>query len=86
MSSYTKYISTVGLNVVINERRVLAKVFFGKKKEGWEAWLESARNCAKIPGTKKISLTDEEVRELPENSFNEITFARAAFGLFGVTI
>ena len=81
-----KYLSTIGLNVAINNRLKLARVAFTINDDSVTAQVISGDTLAPFKKIGKITLTREEFRELPEDLYDELVFARAAFGLFGLII
>jgi hypothetical protein len=89
MTTYTKYVTTIGLFVKLEqyEKRVHCKVWFGKKESGnWDAWIESDKTGGIVKKCGKLELTQEQMSELPEHPYDDCVFARAAFGLFNAEI
>jgi hypothetical protein len=81
------YLYSVGLSVIVNERLVLAQVCFAIKDDDTVAvHIENARNCAQIKRAGSKVITREQLREAPEDAYDNIVFARWAFGLFGVSV
>ena len=81
-----KYLSTIGLNVVINNRVKLARVSFTINEDSITAKVVNGHTLLQIRGLRSIKLTRDEFRELPEDPYDDVVFARAAFGLFGLII
>ena len=81
-----KYLSTIGLNVAINNRVKLARVSFTIKDEGVTAQVISGHTLLPIRGLRSIKLTRDEFRALSDDPYDDVVFARAAFGLFGLII
>ena len=82
-----KYLSTVGLNVAINNRVKLARVLFKINDDGVvTAKVASGHTLAPFKRLGSITMTREELNELPDDPYDELVFARAAFGLFGLSV
>ena len=82
-----KYISTIGLNVAIGNRVKLARVSFTIKDDNSvTAQVISGHTLAPIKRLSRITMTREEFNALPDDPYNDVVFARAAFGLFGLII
>ena len=82
-----KHYSTIGLNVTINGLPKMARVFFDVKEDSSvKVYVVSANSLNQIKslGTKKI--TREQLANLPDDPMNDVVFAEAAFGLFGLDI
>ena len=82
-----KYLSTVGLNVGIDNRVKLARVLFKIHDDGVViATVVSGHTLGQFKRLGSITMTREELNELPDDPYNDIVFAEAAFGLFGLSI
>ena len=81
-----KYLSTVGLQVVINNRVKLARVSFTIKDDSVIAKVVNGHTLSTFKRLGCITLTRDEFRALPEDPYNDLVFARAAFGLFGLSV
>ena len=81
-----KYISTIGLNVAINNRVKLARVSFTIKNDTVTAQVVNGHTLAKIKSLGSITMTRDEFNALPDDPYNDLVFARAAFGLFGLSV
>ena len=82
-----KYISTIGLNVAINNRVKLVRVSFTIKDDNTiTAQVVNGHTLAKIKSVGSITMTREEFNALPDDPYNDLVFARAAFGLFGLSV
>ena len=81
-----KYLSTIGLNVAINNRVKLARVSFTINDDRVTAQVVSGHTLSKMKRLSSITLTRDEFRALPEDPYNDVVFARAAFALFGLSI
>ena len=81
-----KYISTVGLQVAINNRVKLARVSFTIKDDTVTAQVVSGHTLTPIKRVGIITLTREAFNALPDDAYNNLVFARAAFGLFGLSV
>ena len=81
-----KYISTIGLNVAIGNRVKLARVSFTIKDDSVTAQVISGHTLAPIKRLSRITMTREEFNALPDDPYNDVVFARAAFGLFGLSV
>ena len=81
-----KYLSTVGLNVAINNRVKLARVSFTIDANSVTAQVISGHTLAPMKRLGSITLTRDEFSALPDDAYDELVFARAAFGLFGLSV
>lgn len=81
-----KYLSTVGLPVGINNRVKLARVSFTIREDRVKAQVVSGHTLERIRGVGSITMTREEFNALPEDAYNDLVFARAAFALFGLSV
>ena len=82
-----KYLSTIGLNVAINNRVKLARVSFTIKDDNTiTAQVVNGHTLAKIKSLGSITMTREEFNALPDDPYNSLVFASSAFGLFGLSI
>ena len=81
-----KYLSTVGLNVVINNRVKLARVSFTIKNDTVTACVVNGNTLSQIRKIKKLTMTRDAFNELDYDYYNDLVFARAAFGLFGLSV
>ena len=82
-----KHYSTIGLNVTINGRPKMARVFFDVKEDNSvKVYVVSANNLNQIKTLGTKTITREELSNLPDDPANEVVFAEAAFGLFGLDI
>ena len=81
-----KYISTIGLNVAINNRVKLARVSFTINDDSVTAKVVSGYTLAPMKRVGSITLTREEYNALPDDPYDDVVFARAAFGLFGLSV
>ena len=81
-----KYISTVGLNTAVGNRLKLVRVAFTVTDANVTAHVESGNTLAPVKALGKIVLTHDEFKNLPEDPYNDLVFARAAFALFGLEV
>ena len=81
-----KYISTIGLNVAINNRVKLARVSFTINNDSVTAQVVSGHTLAQFKNLGSITLTREAYNALPDDPYDDLVFARAAFGLFGLSV
>ena len=81
-----KYLSTIGLNVVINNRVKLARVSFTIKDDCVTAHVVSGNTLSPIRKIKKLTMTRDAFNELDYDYYNEVVFAKSAFGLFGLSV
>ena len=81
-----KYISTIGLNVAICNRVKLARVSFTIKDDTVTAQVVSGHTLTRFKRLGTITMTREEFNALPDDPYNDVVFARAAFGLFGLSV
>ena len=81
-----KYLSTIGLNVVIGNRVKLARVSFTIKDDTVTAQVLSGHTLATFKRLGSITLTRDEFNALPDDPYDDLVFARAAFGLFGLSV
>ena len=81
-----KYLSTVGLQVAINNRVKLARVSFTINDDTVTAQVVSGHTLSPMKRLSSITLTRDEFRALPDDAYNDVVFARAAFALFGLSI
>ena len=81
-----KYLSTIGLNVAINNRVKLARVSFIIKNESVTAKVVSGHTLSTLKSVGSITMTRDEFNALPDDPYDDVVFARAAFGLFGLSV
>ena len=82
-----KHYSTIGLNVNINGKVKMARVFFDvKEDDSVKVYVVSANNLNQIKALGTQTITREELANLPDDPANEVVFAEAAFGLFGLDV
>ena len=81
-----KYISTIGLNVAINNRVKLARVSFTINDDTVTAKVVSGHTLATMKRVGSITLTRDEFNALPDDAYDDLVFARSAFGLFGLSV
>ena len=81
-----KYLSTIGLNVAINNSLKLARVSFTIKDDTVVAQVVSGHTLAPMKRLGSITLTREAFNDLPYDAYDDLVFARAAFGLFGLSV
>ena len=82
-----KHYSTIGLNVNINDRLVMARVFFDVKEDGSvKVYVVSANSLNPIKSLPTKTITREELANLDDDPANDIVFAESAFALFGIGI
>ena len=81
-----KYISTIGLNVAIGNRVKLARVSFTIKDDSVTAQVISGHTLAPMKRVGSITLTRAAFNALPDDAYDDVVFARAAFELFGLII
>ena len=82
-----KHYSTIGLNVNINDKVKMARVFFDVKEDNSvKVYVVSANNLNQIKSLGTKTITREELANLPDDPMNDVVFAEAAFGLFGLDI
>ena len=87
---YIKYISSIGLNVDLKEytARKLAKVSFSKRADNntWDVSIISGHTLNAMPKCGMLNITQESFSNLADDPYDDLVFARAAFGLFGATV
>ena len=81
-----KYLSTIGLNVAINNRVQLARVSFTINDDTVTAHVVNGNTLTPIRKIKKLTMTREQFNALPDDPYDDLGFAREAFGLFGLSI
>ena len=81
-----KYLSTIGLNVAIHNRIKLARVSFTINDDSVKAQVISGHTLAPMKGLGSIKLTREAFNALPDDPYDDLVFAKAAFGLFGLSV
>lgn len=83
-----KYVNTVGLNTSINGRPKLVRVSFALMNDDKTvvATVENGHNLQTIKSLGKRTITRDDLRNMPEDPYDDIVFARAAFALFGLEI
>lgn len=82
-----KHYSTIGLNVILDGRPKMARVFFDVKEDNSvKVYVVSANNLNQIKALGTKTITREQLANLPDDPMNEVVFAEAAFGLFGLDI
>ena len=81
-----KYLSTIGLNVAIGNRVKLARVSFTINDDTVTAQVVSGHTLAPMKRLGSITLTREAFNALPDDPYDDVVFARAAFGLFGLSV
>ena len=81
-----KYISTIGLNVAIGNRVKLARVSFTINDTHVTAQVVSGYTLATMKRMGSITLTRDEFNALPDDAYDDLVFARSAFGLFGLSV
>ena len=87
MAKVVKYVNTVGLNTWIGKKLRLVRVSFAIMDDDTVvATVESAHNLSTIKSCGKITMTRKELADMPEDPYNDIVFAKAAFSLFGLGI
>lgn len=79
-----KYVNTVGLNVNIDGKPKSVRVSFALMDDDKTviATVESGYNLEPIKSLGKRTITRDELRNMPEDPYDNIVFARAAFALF----
>ena len=82
----SKYLSTLGLNVASNNRVKLARVSFTIDANSVTAQVISGHTLAPMKRLGSITLTRDEFSALPDDAYDELVFARAAFGLFCLSV
>ena len=80
-----KYLSTIGLNVAINNRVKLARVSFTINDDTVTAQVVSGHTLAPMKHLT-LTLTREAFNALPDDAYDDLVFTRAAFGLFGLSV
>jgi len=88
-SKTVKYVMTNGLFVNHDafKRPILAKVVFAIQDDDTvKVTVESARNCSTIDKLGKKTITIEQLRDMPEDAYNNMAFNRAAFAMFGISV
>ena len=81
-----KYLSTIGLNVAINNRVKLARVSFTINDSSVTAQVVSGHTLSPMKRLGSITMTREAFNALPDDAYDDVVFARAAFALFGLTV
>lgn len=84
-----KYVMTNGLLATGNglKKHTIAKVVFAiKEDDSVEVTVESARNGNTIDSCGKKVITREQLRNMPEDPYNDMVFNRAAFEMMGLEI
>ena len=81
-----KYLSTIGLNVAINNSLKLARVSFEINDESVTAKVVSGHTLCAVKKLGSITLTRDEFNALPDDPYDDLVFARAAFSLFGLSV
>ena len=81
-----KYLSTIGLNVAINNSLKLARVSFTIKDDTVVAQVVSGHTLRKVKVLSSITLTLEAFNDLPYDAYDDLVFARSSFGLFGLSV
>lgn len=82
-----KHHSTIGLNVNIDGKVKMARVFFDVKEDNSvKVYVVSANNLNQIKALGTQTITREQLANLPDDPMNDVVFAEAAFGLFGLYI
>jgi len=82
-----KYVMTNGLLATGNglNKPTMAKVVFAiKEDDSVHVTVESARNGNVIDRCGKKIITRDELREIPENPYDDMVFNRAAFEMMGL--
>ena len=82
-----KHYSTIGLNVNVNGKVKMARVFFDVKEDNSvKVYVVSGNNLNQIKALGTQTITREQLANLPDDPMNDVVFAEAAFGLFGLDI
>ena len=82
-----KHYSTIGLNVTIDNRPKMARVFFDIKEDNSvKVYVVSANSLNQIKSIGTKTITREQLANLPDDPMNDVVFAEAAFALFGLDI
>lgn len=81
-----KYLSTIGLNVAIGNRVKLARVSFAFNDESVTAQVVSGHTLRKFKSVGSITMTREAFNALLDDAYDDLVFARVAFGLFGLEV
>ena len=81
-----KYISTIGLNVAIGNRVKLARVSFTINESIVIAQVVNGHTLATMKRLGSITMTRDEFNALPDDAYDDLVFARSAFGLFGLSV
>ena len=82
-----KHYSTIGLNVNINGKVKMARVFFDvKEDESVKVCVVSGHTLNQIKSLGTLTITRQELANLDDDPYNDVVFAEAAFGLFGLDI
>lgn len=82
-----KHYSTIGLNVTIDNRPKMARVFFDIKEDNSvKVYVVSANSLSQIKSLGTKTITREQLANLNDSPDNDIVFAEAAFELFGLEI
>lgn len=82
-----KNYSTVGLSTVIEDKLRMVRVEFDvKENDTVRVYAVSARNLARIRAVPMKIITRKQLSELPNDPYNDLVFANAAFGLLGLPI
>ena len=82
-----KHYSTIGLNVNVNGKVKMARVFFDVKEDNSvKVYVVSGYNLNQIKALGTQTITREQLANLPDDPMNDVVFAEAAFALFGLDI
>ena len=81
-----KYLSTIGLNVAIGNSVKLARVSFTIIGDTVKAQVVSGHTLTPFKRLGSITMTRDEFNLLDEDAYDDLVFARAAFGLFGLSV
>ena len=82
-----KHYSTIGLNITINGRPKMARVFFDVKEDNSvKVYVVSANSLNQIKSLGTKTITREQLANLDNDPYNDVVFAEAAFALFGLDI
>ena len=82
-----KYLIKVGVKVGNDNRGTIAPVLVEIHDGGVViATVVSGHTLGQFKRLGSITMTREELNELPDDPYDDIVFAEAAFGLFGLSI